>query len=240
MNKLALLSVLLVLLLFNGLSSVYAQSRDDILIATALPEGHEFFRLAEKVLVVIASRMGENIKLISIPGKRSASLLRSHGIHAELARIAEYKQKVPSAIKVAEPIIELSRYAYSVDYDFPVKGWDSLKPYHTVAIRGSWVIDVYMTEHRVSIVDLMSSAFQFLKSGRAEIFIGNSAVVDKFFVTTDIDVSGIVRLEPAVYTSHNYTFFAKNYPELALRYEVALRSMKEDGTYRAILEKWGM
>ena len=97
-----------------------------------------------------------------------------------------------------------------------------------------------MAEHRVSIVDSMSSGFQFLTSGRADIFIGNSVVVDEFFAATDLDVSGIIRLEPAIYTSNNYTFFAKEYPELALRYEVALRSMKEDGTYRAILEKWGM
>ncbi len=249
MNRLpVLIKFCLAILLSSGLPYVHAEVssedapklKDDILIATALPKSHEFFSLAEEVLGVIANRMGENIKLISIPGKRSASLLKNHEIHAELARIAEYKQKVPSAIKVPESIIELSRHAYSINYNFPVKGWESLKPYHAVTVRGSWIISVYMVEHQVSIVDSMRSAFQFLKSGRADIFVTSSALADSFLAATDLDVSGIVRLEPAVYTSKEYTFFAKEYSELALRFEVALRSIKEDGTYRAILEKWGM
>ena len=146
MNSLSVLvKILLVSVLSGKVSYLYAESATDqtrksdnsILIATGLSETHAFFKLAEEVLGVIASRMDEKITLISIPGKRAASLLKNHDIHAELARIAEYKQKVPSAIKVSEPVIELSRYAYSTSYDFPVNSWDSLKPYHTVAIRGS-------------------------------------------------------------------------------------------------------
>ena len=221
------------LVLFSSVSS----AKEDIIFSTALSEGHEVFALAEEMLEVISSRMGEQIKLISIPGKRSALLLKNHQIHAELARISEYAKRVPFAIKVSEPVIELSRYVYSIDHDFAVKGWESLKPYHAVTVRGSWVINIYMTEHRISKVDSMASAFQFLKSGRADIFVSNSILADKFLADTELELSGVIRLEPAVQLSREFTFFAEGYIDLAARYEAALRSMKEDGSYQAILAK---
>ncbi len=223
----------LALILFSSVSN----AKEEIVFSTSLSEDHEVFALAEEMLKVISSRIGEQIKLISIPGKRSALLLKNHQIHAELARISEYAKKVPFAIKVSEPVIELSRYVYSIDHDFAVKGWASLKPYHAVTVRGSWIINIYMKEHRISKVDSMSSAFQFLKSGRADVFVSNSILADKFLAETELELSGIVRLEPAVHLSKEFTFFAEGYIDLAARYEAALRSMKDDGSYQAILAK---
>ena len=223
----------LALILFSSVSN----AKEEIVFSTSLSEDHEVFALAEEMLKVISSRIGEQIKLISIPGKRSALLLKNHQIHAELARISEYAKKVPFAIKVSEPVIELSRYVYSIDHDFAVKGWASLKPYHAVTVRGSWIINIYMKEHRISKVDSMSSAFQFLKSGRADVFVSNSILADKFLAETELELSGIFRLEPAVHLSKEFTFFAEGYIDLAARYEAALRSMKDDGSYQAILAK---
>lgn len=223
----------LALILFSSVSN----AKEEVVFSTSLSEDHEVFALAEEMLKVISSRIGEQIKLISIPGKRSALLLKNHQIHAELARISEYAEKVPFAIKVSEPVIELSRYVYSIDHDFAVKGWASLKPYHAVTVRGSWIINIYMKEHRISKVDSMSSAFQFLKSGRADVFVSNSILADKFLAETELELSGIVRLEPAVHLSKEFTFFAEGYIDLAARYEAALRSMKDDGSYQAILAK---
>jgi polar amino acid transport system substrate-binding protein len=222
------------------LLSPISQAREDIIFVTALPADNEIFRAGEELLAAISFRMDESIKLISIPGKRSAILLKNNEIHAELARVGEYEQKVPFAIKVSEPIIEFSQYAYSLKSGIAIDGWGSLKGYRSVALRGIWIIEAYMADHQVTWVDSISSAFHFLKSGRADVGILNSLQADKFLAAADFDVSGIKRLEPAIYSSRNYTFFAAAYPQLALRYEVALRAMKADGSYQTILSKFDM
>lgn len=230
----------LFIVLFLTLSSPTSLAREDIIFVTALPADNEIFRAGEELLAAISLRMDESIKLISIPGKRSAILLNNNEIHAELARVGEYAQKVPLAIKISEPIIEFSQYAYSLKSDISIAGWDSLKAYSSVALRGIWIVEVYMADHQVTWVDSISSAFHFLKSDRADVGILNSIQADKFLAAADFDVSGIKRLEPAIYSSRNYTFFAAAYPQLALRYEAALRSMKADGSYQAILAKFDM
>ena len=226
----------LVVCLALTLLSPFSLARGDIVFATGLPVDNEIFSAGEELLAAISRRMGETIKLISIPGKRSATLLKNNEIHAELARVDEYSQKVPFAIKIPEPIIETTQYAYSLKENLPVNGWGSLKAYRSVALRGTWIIEIYMAEQQVTWVDSVSSALKFLKSGRADIFISSSVRANKFIIANDY--STIHRLEPAIHTTRDFTFFAKAYPQLARRYEAALRSIKADGVYQAILTKY--
>jgi polar amino acid transport system substrate-binding protein len=230
----------LVMWLSLMLTSHVIQAEEDIVFTLGLPAGHELFKAGEELLTAISLKMGVTIKLISIPSKRSATLLKNNEIHAELARVSEYEKKVPFAIKVPEPIIEFSQYAYSLRPDISIDGWGSLKAYRAVALRGIWIIEVYMADHQVTWVDSLSSAFKFLKLGRADVCIVNSMRADKFLAATDLDVSGIRRLEPAIYSAKDYTFFAAAYPQLALRYGIALRAIKADGSYQAILSKYNM
>lgn len=223
--------------LFLMLPSHFSQAEDDIVFSTILPENSALFKVAEEMLTEIAHRMDETIKLISVPAKRSTVLLKNNDIHAELIRIEGYEKKVPFAIKVSESLIEVAQYAYSLNQDISINGWKSLKSYHSVALRGTWAIETHMSGNNVTWVDSMGSAFKFLKLGRADILVENSLRVNHFLASTNIDVSGIHRLEPAIYSAKNYTFFAQAYPALALRYEVALRAMKADGSYQAVLSK---
>lgn len=223
--------------LFLMLPSHFTYADEEIIFAIGLPKGHELFKVGEEVLAAIASRMGQTLKLVSIPSKRSATLLKNNEIHAELVRSGEYQGKVPFAIKITEPIINIGHYAYSLKSDLLIDGWDSLKAYRSVALRGGWLIEIHMEGGQVTWVDSMRSAFQFLKKGRADICITSAIQADQFLATTDLNVSGIQRLEPAINFTRHYTYFAENYPQLASRYEAALISMKEDGTYQAILSK---
>jgi ABC-type amino acid transport substrate-binding protein len=221
------------------LLSPFSFAREDIVFATGLPVDNELFIAGEELLAAISMRMGETIKLISIPGKRSATLLKNNEIHAELARVDEYTQKVPFAIKVPEPIIEISQYAFSLKKNLPVNGWGSLKAYRSVALRGTWIIEMYMAGQQVTWLDSVGSALKFLRLGRADVFVSSSARADKYLISNHYD-SVIHRLEPAIHVTRDYTFFAKAYPQLALRYEAALRGIKAEGIYQAILTKYGI
>lgn len=97
-----------------------------------------------------------------------------------------------------------------------------------------------MAEHDVTYVGSMLSAFQFLKSGRSDIWVTSNLRAEPFFDLVNENKSDIKRLEPAIYISREFTYFAKDYPDLAKRYEEALISMKEDGSYQKILSQLNM
>jgi ABC-type amino acid transport substrate-binding protein len=221
------------------LSSV-SQAKEDIIFAVDFSSDHKLFNIGEQVLEEVSKRIGEPIKLISVPSKRSSSLLKKKEIHAELARIGEYEKRVPFAIKVEEPIIEVSQHAYSYNLDIPINSWESLRPYRIVALRGSWIVETYMPDYEVVWVGSMDAAFKFLMRGRADLFIAPSARTDMFLTSTKAHAKGIRRLEPAVHMTQDFTFFNPEYPKLAVRYEEALKAMKADGSYKSILSQVGM
>jgi len=219
---------------------VWSQSllADDVItFSTLTPKSSPIFKGSEELLAIIAEKMGVEIELIFIPGKRSSFLLSTGEIHAEIARISEYSKKVPFAIKVPTPIIEIPHYAYSLTTNFKVQGWESLKPYRSVSQRGLWVISHFMQDYSVHLVDSMAAAFQFMRSGRAELCIASIITAEIAFNSPGFNRHGIIRLQPAIYVSREHTFFAQQYPELARRYNEVLIELKNDGTFDRILSK---
>lgn len=222
------------------LFSSFSQAEEDIIFAVDFSSDHKLFNIGEQVLEEISKRVGEPMKLISVPAKRSSILLKKKEIDAELARIGEYEEKVSFAIKVVEPIVEVSQHAYSYNLDIVVNSWESLRPYRIVALRGSWIVETYMPDHEVVWVGSMDAAFKFLMRGRADLFIAPSARTDMFLTSFGDRSKDIRRLEPAVHLTQDFTFFNPEYSKLALRYEEALKAMKADGSYKSILSQVGM
>ena len=155
------------------LSSHVASAEEEIVFTIGLPVGHELFKAGEKVLAAISNRMGEKLKLISIPSKRSGMLLENNAIHAELVRSGEYQARVPFAIKVVEPIVDINHYAYSIKTDIVIDGWDSLKTYSSVALRGNWIIEMHTKGHQITWVDSISAGVQFLKMVPIRVYYQN-------------------------------------------------------------------
>lgn len=227
--------ILIVLFLLN--SNVSNAEENLIIGMGGVKTNERVFKIGENILWEISKRMGVKIQLISLPALRATKMLRKGEIHAELSRIAAYKKKILTAIKVSEPIASLPFHAYTLLQNFTVKGWRSLKPYEIVYIRGHTFVDTYLNNHKTYAVDSARAAFRFLKAKRTDIYVEDILTAAPILNSTEFNNSGIKRLEPPVAFLSTYTFFSSKYPDFAKSYYKALVEIKKEGIYQKIFSE---
>lgn len=225
-----------ILLLLSLFSTETTAATEKMIFGLVAEKNNRVFALATNFLKVMSEKLAVDIELISLPGKRAAVWLQSGKIHADLSRIAAYQKRVPNSIKIPEPLLSVPYYAYSSQTDkIRVDGWDSLKPYKIVSIRGYALTDEYLKHHDTHKVGSIKAAFGFLQAKRAELFIIDLLSAETYFATAESKREGITKLEPPVALFNTYTFFSSKYPRMANRYHQALNEMKREGTLLKIL-----
>ncbi len=182
----------------------------------------------------ITKHMGVTYELRPLPASRAAILLERGEIHADLSRIAEFQEEVPTAVRVAEPFLQIPYYAYAKNLDLTVQGWESLKPYRLVTLRGFHIASVFLREHQTQFVDSTESALDFLMAGRADIFSMISTQVDSLLKLEKYQISGIKKLQPPIMVMDTYTYFSKKHSSYAPPYEEALVQVKKSGLYEKL------
>jgi len=222
----------IIFLLFNQ----YSSANEPLKFSSVIPENTHAFKIAKQLVKEISSRMNRDIVLLYYPVKRSIHLLERGFIHADLSRVASFQNLVPSAIRVEEYVTQIPYYAYSSMPDvFKVEGWNSLKPYSMVIVRGFQFSEHYLQHHKTHKIGSSLAAFKFLRAKRADIFVESSILAESTLRMDGFDTEGITRLEPPVDYLKSYTYFSHKYPKLAEQYASALISIKAEGILKKIL-----
>lgn len=227
---------IIISLIISLLFSQYSNAKEPLKFSFVIPENTQAFKIAKQLIKEISSRMTRDIVLLYYPAQRSKRLLERGLIHAELSRVASFQNLVPSAIRVEEYVTKIPYYAYSSMADvFTVKGWNSLKPYSIVIVRGFQFSEHYLQHHKTHKVGSSLAAFKFIKAKRADIFVESSLLAESILGVDGFDREGITRLEPPVDYLKAYTFFSHKYPKLAEQYESALINIKAEGILKKII-----
>lgn len=232
-DNMKLFNILIILLPL--IMSRVAYAEEPIIIAIGVKEDTRPFRMGVAVLNEISKKMGVAIQLKHFPNRRSTRLLSKSEIHAVLVKIPEFIKKVPTAIMVAEPIINLPYYVYTVLPDLKVIDWNSLKPYTIVSIRGVDIVNEFLKDHTVHDVGSVKSAFGFLKAKRADVFVINMISAESYLANPNFDASTIIKIDQPIMVVDEFTFFASKYPELAERFNQALIELKKEGLYQKLI-----
>ncbi len=153
--------VFAVCLLIFGQTSYAAET---IVIGLAGPTQIERgYRIGQRLTEELSKRISIPIELIPLPAQRARVWFKEGRIHAELSRIAAYQEYFPTAIRVEEPIGSMTFYVYTLSHDFKVNGWESLRPYKIVTLRGLVYIDQFLENHDTFSVTDTLQAIEFLK-----------------------------------------------------------------------------
>ncbi|MCJ8298534.1 MAG: transporter substrate-binding domain-containing protein [Pseudomonadales bacterium] len=195
------------------------------------------FRIASKLLAEISKFSGLKLELVYLPTRRATAKLLNGGVHAEMARIASYRQHVPSAIMITESVASLPVHVYTVNADFIVDGWSSLKPYTVLRVHGWLYTRKNLEQHQSFTVVTPLEGFRLLEAHRADVFPLDSLSAAGLLSLPEFKDTRIKRLEPPVHILHTYTFFSADYPLLAQRYQSALIKLKQQGIYQKILNE---
>lgn len=208
------------------------------LVTSSIRYDSQGFGLAKSILAEISRRTPYEFTLTELPSKRAAVEVIKGNFDGDVGRIFEFGQRHPNLIRIDEPIAELPHYAYTYTRLFPVNGWESLKPHRIAVIHGHIFAEKYMKDHKRIRAHNLEHALQLLKNNRADIFVSSPFLVEEFIRNEQEFKHGIQRLEPAINSMKQYTYFNKGNERIAKAYSEALVAMKADGTYQEILNKY--
>ena len=211
---------------------------DPLLVAIGgLEEGTDSFRIAQSIATEMALRSGTEITLMAIPSKRVNAYLRSEEIDGNFSRTGELSQESRGLIRVAEPAATFPIYAYVTRKDLVIDEWESLKPYKVAYTADTQFIESKLMSNKTEIFPFVDVAagLNFLASGRVDVFVHSPFVVEALLKKDEWKETGIHALLPPIDFLLVHLDVLPKHAELAKRFEIALRNMKDDKTYHKIM-----
>ncbi len=226
-------------LLLLGAVSLFADekiSKKTITMATIIPEGDALFKKVALFMSELSKEMEIPIVLMSLPPKRGTLSLQKGVIDGEVARVENYAETVPGAIRVSEPVSIEPYFAYTWLDSISIDGWESLKPYSLVEVRGYVFVDTYMSNLNVYMVSSIEQAFNYLKVKRAEVFVMNRQIADTYLVSSGFELGEIRKVETPIDELRLYSYFSAGNELIAESYNKALIALKKSGRYVEIFK----
>jgi len=201
-------------------------------------KGDTVYNFAQKLVNEISKISDLDIRLMVIPAKRATQMLRNNTLQAEFYRIESYAQQVPNSIKIAASESLVPIFAYSASVNFKVNGWQSLKPFSMINVRGWIYPKKNLPEKEFIIVNSTLDAFAMLEAKRADIFVNNPISSASILQSSAFKDTQIRRLSPKLDHIKFFTFFSGKYPKMAESYNSAIKEIKSNGTFDRLVAEF--
>lgn len=184
-------------------------------------------------------RIGLTMELVKPESAQRSMFLANEQGDGDANRVYNIKELAPQNTSNLVQIPEVTHTdvlaVYSIDLDFPVEGWQSIKDYRNGARIGAKIIEKKLPGQR-SFVASTEQLVKMLIAGRLDTFVDFEQISDK--AIKDLGMTGKVkRLSPVLLTTPMYSYIHKKYQDLVPKIADALRQMKEDGTFDRIQEE---
>jgi polar amino acid transport system substrate-binding protein len=195
-------------------------------------------KVASEILKEAYQQLGIEVVIKVVPQARSLILSNEGEIDGEIARINGLEAQYPNLVRVPVVLIEQEGMAFvRKEKAFPLKGWDSLRPYSIVAMNGvKWSTDGTQGMDRVVMVTQPEQVFQMLETGRAEVALGprlSGLLQIKRLGFTDLQA-----LEPPLVVNELYHYLNNKHSAVLLpRITAVLQQMEASGRLREIREQ---
>ncbi len=197
----------------------------------------KLYKRAFVLLTEALKRNGRGLVMERLPGKRSLINVNLGVIDGDAFRVHDLNQAnaYPDIVRVDEPILILDQSVWSKK-EIKVDGWESLWPYSIVYQRGSrFIRDHESIFKSVQIVDGMQSVFTILKIDRADLTITSRETGRFYLKKFNLEDSGIKVCYPPLLEIYLHTYMHKSHAPLAVKLAETLKRMKQDGTYKRLL-----
>ncbi len=219
-------------------ASISTTIADPLVFAiSGIEEDTDSFRVAQSVASDIAQRCGTKISLTLIPYQRRNDLLLSGRIDGSFSDGNRYDEGIPGLIRIEQPVVRYSIFAFSKMKNLKVAGWKSLENYKVAYNSSSVIVKKKLASKKENTISFThnAAALKFLVSGRADVFVGTRLSVEPLLERGDLKSSGIVALLPPLEVSYSYMYILGKHSKLATCFNIALRNANENKTYEKIL-----
>jgi len=169
-------------------------------------------------------RLHIDIELLYLPAERSLWAANNDIIDGDVARIIGMEKEYPNLLRVKIPVTHTVLYACVKNITFKVEGWQSLKPYRIVHLRGAKLIENNLKNFHTETVTTIEQAFTMLEHGRVDVVVAAE-------ITEELrNYPNIKALMPELYSFPVYHYLNKKHANLIAPLEAILTEMIADKT----------
>jgi polar amino acid transport system substrate-binding protein len=220
------------------LSSSVLQAQT-ITLASAMGEKSRGNVIAQAIVKEISNRTGMEIKTIVLPRKRIIHLLANNSdtIDGVLLMYDGLEKENSHLIKISELFLASPIVAVSKRTDIEINGWESLKGYKLAQPQGGKFITKNLSSLGLKAHPLNKpeQGLKFVLAGRADMYLTPPFLVMKLMKKPEFNTLQL--LTPHVAINRYFSYFFKRNADAAQKYLTTLKAIKEDGTYKKILEQ---
>ncbi len=216
---------------------IFTQSRE--VNFTAI-EGSAYTNYAYKILEEAYSRLDIQLNVIALPAKRSLISSNAGGdINGELFRISGIERTYTNLIPIEVPLSNSEWIVYTIEHNFVVKGWDSLKPYRIGVRNGIATTDKGTFGMDTEKANTNEQLFTMLKHGRVDIIVMSKTNAAKLL--NNRPITQIKALSPPIQIIPVYHFVHKDYMDIIPDLTKVLHTMENEGFIdRIFKEYWAL
>ncbi|EPJ53694.1 MAG: hypothetical protein OFPI_09490 [Osedax symbiont Rs2] len=180
------------------------------------------------------SKLGMQVEIRYLPGKRSLHYSNSGHADAELFRIKGIGNKFHNLIPIPVVLMEIETIAYAKRNDIAINGWASLKPYKIGFLRGFKKAEINTRGMQVYFAEQMSSLFALLVKGRVDLVI-ESRLGGKYSLDPEVHIE-IKPLDPPIEKFEVFHYLHRTNKSLVAELTKVLLQMEASGEIRNIIE----
>jgi len=191
----------------------------------------------DQLLKLALENLGYHLKREQLPAERALRDVNQGKLDGEFLRIDGLQYKYRNLVKVDEKIIDMDFVVFSTQPIDTTQGWMGLRPYN-VSFLGGWkVIERNIPkEAHITKVNMPQQLFHMLYKNRTDVII-YERWSGLNLLTNDPRYHEIQMYMPPLASRPMYSYLNKKHANLAEKLALAIRQLKQNGTYKRLYNK---
>lgn len=233
MKKICLGLILFILLFF-----AFGSSAQTILtFTTGDDQSHGRAKAMNALLTECFTRIGIKLNITPMPSERSLINANSGLEDGNFLRTDTLSYAFPNLVIVPERLSVNRVVAFSKNKNIEINGWKSLFQYHVAYVNGWKNCERELKDHNAkTTVKNEYLLFTLLENNRAD--VGVFELSNGIEALDKLGYTSIKAIEPPIVTNDLFLYVHKKHTRLIPEIVKTLRSMKQDGTYRNIVNQY--
>lgn len=213
-----------------------AHARPPLVIATTLspplsyPQQNGMLDLIAKAAF---ARAGIGLSLQVLPSERGLVMADAGQVDGDINRISGLEDKYANLVQVPESNLSYEFMAFTARNDVVVSSWDDLKNYSVGYIIGWKIYDENADARSVVKVATPENLFALLQGRRVDVVLYYR--IGGMHYIRELGLDDVHPVEPPLARRDMFMYLNRKHAGLVPRIAKALRDMKADGTYAAIV-----
>jgi len=192
--------------------------------------------IGQIVLPQVYKKLGINITITPLPGKRAEFEATSGNSDGEIMRVFSYGLENPTTVRVPTAYYYLETMAFiKKGSGVKISNKNDLSRYTIAKVRGVKHTD-NITQGLSNIYDLNTTKqlMMFVEKGRTDVALTNR--VDGLMALKELGINNIIPIEKPLATLDLFHYIHKNHKDLIPRVDAKIKEMKASGELAIIIK----